>query len=349
MASIWYGFPIVSSTALNVNSPNSTYGFFFAPRGNMIVSGKKYSLGMEIVSYDIPIQDSTESINGVGAFAAAQYDLNKIFEWIPQNVEAALRLGGGMLSSGFGLSFSSSFGYHFIPSRIYLGLYSQAIFAFDELGTGDVANWGSVGISLGANVGDINPDLLEPYKDKLDEEALFFNLVKKIITKSDLVFSKDYPLSIDTLITEYYLDPKPFNAIKIRTPFSINIGNSKMKFLLSYLNYSFRPKDNSDPIFGSHAYFFGTEFNLDRLLPFGGNNLRKSFEFSVGSFHSGFGLSSTAGVSYSFKTLPINLNTYGNFYGLPREEIFTGWFSFGFGLGLELDRFLPISEPKDDN
>ena len=69
----------------------------------------------------------------------------------------------------------------------------------------------------------------------------------------------------------------------------------------------------------------------------------------MGSFHSGFGLSSTAGVSYSFKTLPINLNTYGNFYGLPREEIFTGWFSFGFGLGLELDRFLPISEPKDDN
>ena len=349
LASVWYGVPLISGTSLNISSPNPTYGFFFAPRGNMIIRGQKYSLGMEVVSYNIPIQYSKESIKGIGAFAAAQYDLNKNFKWIPQNVEAALRIGGGMLSSGFGMSFSSSFGYHFIPSRIYLGLYSQAIIAFDELGTGKATGWGSLGVSLGANVGDINPDLLKPYKDKLNEGAILSYLIKEIITKSNIVFSKDYPLSIDTLITEYFLDPKPFNSIKIRTPFSINIGNSKMKFLLSYLNYSFQPKDNSDPIFGSHAYFFGTEFNLDRLLSFGGNNLQKSFEFSVGSFHSGFGLSTGVGLSYKFKTFPINLNTHGKFYGLPREEIFTGWFSFGFGLGLELDKFLLKSKSNDDN
>ena len=139
---------------------------------------------MEVVSYDIPIQDSTVSINGIGAFAAAQYDLNKNLKWIPQNVEAALRLGGGMLSSGYGLSLSSSFGYHFIPSRIYLGMYMQSIIAFDEILSGKTTGWASLGISLGANVGDINPDLLKPYKDKLDEEALFFNIVKEVITLS---------------------------------------------------------------------------------------------------------------------------------------------------------------------
>ena len=53
--------------------------------------------------------------------------------------------------------------------------------------------------------------------------------------------------------------------------------------------------------------------------------------------------------SYKFKNLPINLNTYGKFYGLPSEEIFTGWFSFGFGLGLELDKFLLKSKSNDDN
>ena len=349
LTSIWYGIPLVSGTSLNVKSPNPTYGFFFAPRGNMIIKGQKYSLGLEVVSYDILIQDSTESINGIGAFAAAQYDLNKNFDWIPQNVEAALRVGGGMLSSGFGMSISSSFGYHFIPSRIYLGLYSQTIIAFDELGSGKATGWGSLGISLGANVGDINPDLLKPYKDKLNEEALFFKLIKEIITKSDLVFSKDYPLIIDTLITEYYSKPESFNAIKIRTPYAINIGNTKIKFLLSYLNYSFQSIENSDPIFGSHAYFFGTEFNLNRLMSFGGNYLRKSFDFSLGSFHSGFGVSTSVELSYKVGTLPISLNTYGKFYGLPRDEIFTGWFSFGFGLGLELDKFLLKSKSNDDN
>ena len=52
---------------------------------------------------------------------------------------------------------------------------------------------------------------------------------------------------------------------------------------------------------------------------------------------------------FQFLNLAINLNTYGKFYGLPSEEIFTGWFSFGFGLGLELDKFLFNSEPNDDN
>ena len=69
----------------------------------------------------------------------------------------------------------------------------------------------------------------------------------------------------------------------------------------------------------------------------------------MGSFHSGFGLSTSVGLSYKFKNLPINLNTYGKFYGLPSEEIFTGWFSFGFGLGLELDKFLLKSKSNDDN
>ena len=69
----------------------------------------------------------------------------------------------------------------------------------------------------------------------------------------------------------------------------------------------------------------------------------------MGSFHSGFGLSTAVGLSYKLKILPINLNTYGKFYGLPKEEIFTGWFSFGFGLGLELDKFLNNLEPNDQS
>ena len=86
--------------------------------------------------------------------------MNKKIDWIPQNVEASLRFGGGMLASGYGFSFSGSFGYHFLPSRYYLGVYAQSIIAFDEVGEETVTSWGSLGLSLGANVGDINPDLL---------------------------------------------------------------------------------------------------------------------------------------------------------------------------------------------
>ena len=346
LASFWYGMPLIGGSSLALNSTKPTFGFFFSPRENMIIKGEKYSLGMEVVSYDIPIQDSTASINGIGAFAAAQYDLNKNLKWIPQNVEAAFRVGGGMLSSGYGLSLSSSFGYHFIPSRFYFGIYMQSIIAFDEVSPGVTTGWSSLGVSLGANVGDINPDLLKPYKDKLDEEALFFNIVKEVITKSDIIFSNDYAFGIDTIITEAYSKPDPFKSIFIRTPFSTSIGNFKLKFILSYLNYSFDPKNINDPIFGSSAYFFGADINLDNIFKFGGDNLNKSYEIQVGSFHSGFGISSGFQINYKFEKLPIFINLNGKAYGLPNEEIFTGWFSYGFGIGIELNKFLSNSKEE---
>ena len=114
LTSIWYGLPLIKEASLSTEPISPTYGFFFAPRGNMVIKGNQYSLGMEVVSYNLPIADSTGYINGVGAFAAGQYNLNYNSDWIPQNVEAALRLGGGMLSSGYGLSLSGSFGYHFL-------------------------------------------------------------------------------------------------------------------------------------------------------------------------------------------------------------------------------------------
>ena len=347
LTSFWYGLPLLSESALNSKLSKPIFGFFFAPRDNMIIKGKKYSLGMEVVAYDIPIQDSTESISGIGAFAAAQYNLNKNFKWIPQNVEAALRIGGGMLSNGYALSLSSSFGYHFIPSRIYLGVYAQSIIAFDEIMPGKTTAWSSFGISLGANVGDINPGLLRPYKDRLDEEALFFSMAKELLTTSELIISNNNPFIIDTIISELYLNPKTFNEMTLRTPFFLKLGQSEIRFILSYLNYTFIPKNNNDPIFGNDAYFFGVNINLDNLFGFKKSNLKKYYSFQAGSYNSGFGILTGLNFDYDIKSMPIYVSTYGKLYGLPNEEIFTGWLSYGIGVGIKLDKLLNRVEPKE--
>ena len=46
----------------------------------------------------------------------------------------------------------------------------------------------------------------------------------------------------------------------LRTPFFLKLGQSEIRFILSYLNYTFIPKNDNDPIFGSDAYFFGVNF-----------------------------------------------------------------------------------------
>ena len=347
LASAWYGLPLISGASLDPDPIYPSYGFFFAPRGNMIIKGEKYSLGMEVISYNIPILDSTGFISGIGAFAATQYNLNKKFEWIPQNVEAALRLGGGMLSSGYGLSLSSSFGYHFLPSRYYLGVYAQSIIAFDEIKEGSITGWGSLGLSFGANVGDINPDLLKPYKDKLDEEALVFYLVKEIATKSNIVFTIDNPVIVDTIISEFYLPPDTFNGFTIRTPFSLSIGSIGFNIVLEYLKYAFDPKDIRDPNIEGDVLFFGTNIILDNLLKFGGENFGKSVLVEIGSYHSGFGICTGLELDYHFNRIPFFIHSYGKLYGLPNEEIFTGWFSMGLGVGIDLQTLFSSSKDEE--
>ena len=349
LASTWYGLPLARGSALSSEPLYPTYGFFFAPRGNMIVKGEKYSLGMEVVSYNIPIKDSTGFISGIGAFASTQYNLNKKFEWIPQNVEAALRFGGGMLSSGYGFSFSGSFGYHFLPSRYYLGAYAQSIIALDEVKESTITGWASLGLSFGANVGDINPDLLKPYKDKLDETALILGLIKKIVTKSNIIITYNNPVIVDTIITESYFDPNIFSSFTIRSPFSLNLGPMDMNFVFEYLDYFFESKRANNQNYEGVAYLFGANISLDNFLKFGGERFGKSILLEIGYYHSGFGICTGLDMDYHFNRTPFFINTYGKIYGLPNEEIFTGWFSLGFGLGIELDKLfsLPKSENKE--
>ena len=347
LASTWYGLPIIRGSSLSSNGDPS-YGFFFAPRGNMIIKGKKYSLGMEVVSYKLPISDSTGFVSGIGAFAAAQYNLNYNFNWIPQNVEAALRLGGGMLSSGYGISLSGSFGYHLLPSRFYLGVYAQSIIAIDEINEGNMTWWGSLGLSFGANVGDINPDILKPFKDKMKKEGLSLNLVKELVTKSNIIFSIDNPVMVDTIITESYFLPETFNGFTARTPFYLSLGSIDFNFVLEYLNYGFEAKKINDPNFEGNAYLFGFNIVLDKLVKIGGNRLGKSILLEAGSYHSGFGICTGLELDYRFNRIPIFIHTYGKLYGLPNEEIFTGWFSMGLGIGIDLETlFSPLKREQD--
>ena len=349
LASTWYGLPLIQESSLSSNPIYPSYGFFFAPRGNMIIKGNEYSLGMEVVSYKIPIKDSTGFfIGGVGAFAAAQYNLNYNSDWIPQNVEAALRLGGGMLASGYGVSLSGSFGYHLLPSRYYIGVYVQSIIAIDEINEGAMTGWGSLGLSFGANVGDINPDLLKPYQDKLDEEALVFNLVKQLVSKSNIIFSIDNPVMVDTIITESYFPPNVFNGYTVRTPFSLSLGSIEFNFVLEYLDYIYEPKKVNDPNYEGNAYFFGTNIVLDKLFKLGGDRLGKSILLEVGSYHSGFGICTGLELDYHFNRIPFFIHAYGKLYGLPNEEIFTGWFSMGLGVGIDLETLFLNSKSEQN-
>ena len=99
----------------------------------------------------------------------------------------------------------------------------------------------------------------------------------------------------------------------------LKLGQSEIRFILSYLNYTFIPKNNNDPIFGNDAYFFGVNINLDNLFGFKESNLKKYFSLQAGSYNTGFGILTGLNIDYDIKSMPIYVSTYGKLYGLPND------------------------------
>ena len=122
-----------------------------------------------------------------------------------------------------------------------------------------------------------------------------------------------------------------------------------MNFVFEYLDYFFESKRANNQNYEGVAYLFGANISLDNFLKFGGERFGKSILLEIGYYHSGFGICTGLDMDYHFNRTPFFINTYGKIYGLPNEEIFTGWFSLGFGLGIELDKLfsLPKSENKE--
>ena len=271
-------------------------------------------------------------------FAAVQYNLNHTFKWIPDNIEAGLRLGGGMLQFGNGVSFSASFGYHFLPTRYYMGIYTNSILAFDEVENGRLTGWAGLGLSLGANLGELNPKLVKSYKDIWDEDLLLFSYFKKVLTKSELIYLKDRPIILEGNLDEYFTSNSASNGLKIRTPFSTKIGIIDFNILISYIEYFFDSKIGGDPDFKGEAYLLGTDINLNNVIKFGGKKISKSIVLEFGSFHSGLGLTTGFEIDYYFSKIPININTHGKYYGFSNDQVFTGWFSLGLGIGIDFEK-----------
>ena len=171
--------------------------------------------------------------------------------------------------------------------------------------------------------------------------------MKEFISKSKFTLSIDNPAIIDTIISELYFDPNSFNSFNIESPFSLILGPFDFNLIFSYLKYRYESKKSYKPDFYGEAYFIGANIVIDRFIPFGGNRFGKALIFELGSFHTGFGFSTGFELDYKFNPIPFYLTTYGKIYALPYEEIFSGWFSFGLGVGIDFEKLFLKKEKKN--
>lgn len=334
----WYGSPLFFGEGLNGQNPHPAFGLFFSPRGNLKFLGKDLSFGIEMFSYKLSIIDKNEDIGGLAVMGSIQNDFKFKHKFIPKNLHLAMRFGAGMLSYGSGLSISALLGYNLLPTRLYVGIYGQGITSFNDIGDGLQTNWGTLGLVLGANIGELDPDLLIPYKSSFDDKKLI-NSLSKLLYKSSLSINMNYPVIKGDYIRTIYEESNNY-SILFNLPFQLKILLFDFSPYLESISYNFYDNDSSRKDLSISGIILGSSINIDKIFEFGEGQINKYLMGGLGLYNSGYGLSGGVEIIYNLKSFPIYFSISNKLYLIPISETYSYWVSAGIGLGVQLDRIM---------
>ena len=156
-----YGQPIFVDELLIDHSRgiNATFGL---GRKNMFkFDGKDIDIGLEINWFDFE-SDSTElNLQTISYFLIAQIDPRFAWEWIPSALETEIKVGGGLVSPGYGFTLGYSTVFNLLPTPLTIGLTSQFNWVSNSIGEDTQTYWTTVGLVFGVNIQDKLPEIFD--------------------------------------------------------------------------------------------------------------------------------------------------------------------------------------------
>ena len=81
------------------------------------IFGNKIDLGLEINWFDFKSNIEDGTIQTLSYFIVANSNPRIGWKWIPNNLETGIKLGGGLISPGYGFTLGTSAVYNLLPTH----------------------------------------------------------------------------------------------------------------------------------------------------------------------------------------------------------------------------------------
>ncbi len=146
-----YGWPLFIEETFKNHQPGVHY-FFTLGRRNMVkVFGRNTDLGLEVHWYDFDSDSSELNFQSISYFLISEIDMSVNWFWIPTNLETSIKMGGGLVSPGYGATIGSSMVYNFFPTPLTVGIFSQFHWVSSSLDKDIQTYWSTFGLNFGFN------------------------------------------------------------------------------------------------------------------------------------------------------------------------------------------------------
>ena len=159
--SLSYGWPILVEKTLQNNTAGVHYLFGLGRRNMFEFNDWDIDLGLEVNWYDFSSDSLEQNFQTLSYFGVTQIDIRPGWKWIPTSLETTLKVGGGLVSPGYGYTFGSSATYNLLPTPITIALFSQFNWVSEGIDQGTPTNWTTIGLQFGVNLQDKIPEIFD--------------------------------------------------------------------------------------------------------------------------------------------------------------------------------------------
>ena len=159
--SLSYGWPVLVEQSLSNNTAGVHYLFGFGRRNMFEFNGWDFDLGLEVNWYDFFSENSEQNFQTLSYFCITQIDIRPGWKWIPTALETTLKLGGGLVSPGYGFTIGSSATYNLLPTPLTVAMFSQFNWVSEGIDQDTPTNWTTVGLQFGVNLEDKLPEIFD--------------------------------------------------------------------------------------------------------------------------------------------------------------------------------------------
>ena len=124
-------------------------------------NGWDIDLGLEVNWYNFSSDNLEQNFQTLSYFGITQIDVRPGWKWIPTALETTLKLGGGLVSPGYGFAIGSSATYNLLPTPLTVAMFSQFNWVSEGIDQDTPTNWTTIGLQFGVNLEDKIPEIFD--------------------------------------------------------------------------------------------------------------------------------------------------------------------------------------------
>lgn len=156
-----YSQPIIIEKTLENHIAGVNYSFGLGRKNMFRFDGKPIDLGLEINWFDFKSDSIGQNFQTLSYFLVAQVDPRIAWAWVPSTMETGIKIGGGLVSPGYGFTLGGSTIFNLLPTPLTIGVTTQFNYVSGIINEDTKTNWVTVGLVFGVKIQDKLPSIFD--------------------------------------------------------------------------------------------------------------------------------------------------------------------------------------------